>query len=141
MTNRYPMVDPKLEHDACGIGAVIDLKGRESHKTVEDALTMVERMAHRAGCDAAGTTGDGVGILTRIPHTLFQRWAAAEGIALGAPGTYGAGMFFLPRETETAEQARRQFGELAAGQGIPLICWREVPVRSELLGPGALGML
>ena len=141
MTNRYPMVDPKLEHDACGIGAVIDLKGRESHKTVEDALTMVERMAHRAGCDAAGTTGDGVGILTRIPHTLFQRWAAAEGIPLGAPGAYGVGMFFLPQDAVEAERARRQFEELAAGQDIPLICWREVPVRPELLGSGALGSM
>ena len=97
MAKQYPMADERLEHDACGIGAIIDLKGRESHRTVFDALTMVERMAHRAGTDADGTTGDGVGILTQIPHLLFQHWAEEKGLALGTVGSYAVGMFFFPR--------------------------------------------
>ena len=132
------MVDPRAEHDACGIGAVIDLKGRESHRTVEDAMKMVERMAHRAGCDAEGTTGDGVGILTQLPHTLFQRWAAQEGVPLGEPGSYGVGMFFLPRNPGKAEEAKKRFEEKAKEQGMQTLAWREVPTRPELLGKGAL---
>ena len=80
---RYPMYKPSTEHESCGVGAVVDLDGGESHQIVSDALTIVERLAHRAGCDALGTTGDGVGILTQIPHGLFSRWSKAAGIDLG----------------------------------------------------------
>ena len=135
---RYPMADGLREHDSCGIGAVIDLQGRDSHKTVDDALTMVERMAHRAGCDASGTTGDGVGILTRIPDLLFRRWAEENGLSLGAPGTYGVGMFFLPREEEAAREAREAFEAAARDQLLSVAAWRQVPCRPELLGRGAL---
>ena len=79
----YPMYDERMEHDACGIGAVIELNGAPGHRAVSDALTLVERLAHRAGCDAAGTTGDGVGILTQIPHALFAAWAIKTGLSLG----------------------------------------------------------
>ena len=135
MAKRYPMVDERLEHDACGIGAVIDLKGRPSHRTISDALTIVERLAHRAGRDAEGTTGDGVGILTQLPHALFRHWADAAGVPLGEPGSYGAGMFFLPQEG--VEQAKYLFEEKAREQAMPVIVWREVPVCPELLGRGA----
>ena len=71
MTTAYPLYDPRMEHESCGVGAVVDLGKRASHRTVSDALTIVERLAHRAGSDATGTTGDGVGILTQLPHRLF----------------------------------------------------------------------
>ncbi len=138
MANQYPMVDERLEHDACGIGAIIDLKGKESHRTVSDALTMVERMAHRAGCDASGTTGDGVGILTQLPHLLFQRWAEEAGVPLGPAGSYGVGMFFLPRDAEAGEAARARFEQAARAQQLRILAWRQVPCCPELLGEGAL---
>ena len=138
MEDRYPMVDSSLEHDACGIGAIIDLKGPASHRTVSDALKIVERLAHRAGCDASGTTGDGVGILTQLPHTLLQHWAEENAISLGEEGTYGVGMFFFPQDREASAQARQDFEETASAQGLPVTAWREVPCRPELLGKGAL---
>ena len=91
----YPLYDERMEHDACGIGAVVNLNGRGDHRAVDQALTIVERLAHRAGCDAEGTTGDGVGIMTEIPHALFSRWAAAQGIGLGEKRDYGVAMLFL----------------------------------------------
>ncbi len=78
MTTAYPLYDPAMEHESCGVGAVVDLGGAASHRTVSDALTIVERLAHRAGSDALGTTGDGVGILTQLPHALFEAWAQAQ---------------------------------------------------------------
>ena len=95
MTQGYPMVDDRMEHASCGVGAVVDLKGCATHRTVEDALCIVERLAHRAGCDALGTTGDGVGILTQIPHALLAAWAREQGVLLGEARDYGLGMLFL----------------------------------------------
>ena len=95
---QYPLYHPELEHESCGVGAIIDLSGRATHRTVDQALTIVERLAHRAGSDALGTTGDGVGIMTQLPHEFFAAWAREEGISLGKPGDYGVGMFFLPED-------------------------------------------
>ena len=95
---QYPLYHEELEHDSCGVGAVVDLNAKATHRTVDQALCIVERLAHRAGSDAQGTTGDGVGIMTQLPHTLFAAWAREEGIALGNPGDYGVGMFFLPED-------------------------------------------
>ena len=78
------LYDPAFEHDACGIGAVVDIKGRQSHRTVDDALKIVEKLEHRAGKDAEGKTGDGVGILLQISHQFFQKAAGELGLSLGA---------------------------------------------------------
>ena len=96
---------PEFEHDACGIGAVVDIQGRASHETVDDALKIVEKLEHRAGKDAEGKTGDGVGILTQIPHAFFARAAAEASIALPGRRDYGVGMFFLPRDGLKRRQA------------------------------------
>ena len=76
------LYDPAFEHDACGIGAVVDIKGRQSHRTVDDALKIVEKLEHRAGNDAEGKTGDGVGILLQISHQFFQKAAGELGLSL-----------------------------------------------------------
>ena len=133
---QYPLYDAQMEHESCGVGAVVDLSGQRSHKTVSDALTIVERLAHRAGCDALGTTGDGVGVLTQLPHALFAAWAAENGWKLGDAGDYGVGMLFVPENLEM-EQVRRAMEAAAAQEGLRLICWRDVPCRPEILGEGA----
>ena len=84
---------PEMEHDACGIGAVVSIDGEKSRAIVDQALKIVEKLEHRAGKDAAGETGDGVGLMIQVPHKLMVKAASAEGIALGGPRDYGVGMF------------------------------------------------
>ena len=134
---QYPLYHEELEHENCGVGAVADLNGRATHRTVDQALSIVERLAHRAGNDALGTTGDGVGILTELPHSLLSAWAQEEGIPLGHPGDYGVGMFFLPEDEVGAQSACRIFEQLAAAEQIPVLGWRNVPCHPAQLGAGA----
>ena len=98
MDDKLTLYDPSFEHDNCGIGAVVNIKGNKSHKTVDDALTIVETLEHRAGKDADGKTGDGVGILLQISHKFFKKAAAEIGIDLPAERDYGVGMFFFPQK-------------------------------------------
>ena len=83
-----------MEHDACGIGAVVSINGVKDYETLDKALHIVEKLEHRAGKDATGTVGDGVGILSQIPHKLYKKAAAKLGIELGEERDYGVGMFF-----------------------------------------------
>lgn len=103
------LYSPEFEHDNCGIGAVINIKGRKSHQIVSDALKIVENLEHRAGKDAEGKTGDGVGILTQVPHKFFKRVCAAEGITIGNEREYGVGMFFFPQNELKRSQAMKMF--------------------------------
>ena len=134
----YPLYDPRFEHDACGIGAVVDLKGRCSHSVVDDALKIVEKLEHRAGKDASGQTGDGVGLMMQIPHALMVRAAAAEGIALGGPRDYGVGMFFFPTDPLKRAQAQKMLEIIVAKEGMEFLGWRQVPTHPEVLGQRAL---
>ncbi|MCI8869706.1 MAG: glutamate synthase large subunit [Lawsonibacter sp.] len=129
---------PRLEHDACGIGVVVDIKGRQSHRTVDDALSIVEKLEHRAGKDAEGQTGDGVGILLQISHTFFQKAAGVLGIELGQARDYGVGMFFFPRDVLRRSQAQKMFEVIAAKEGLEFLGWRRVPVDPQALGRKAL---
>ncbi len=133
----YPLYHSELEHESCGVGAIADLSGQPTHRTVEQALSIVERLAHRAGSDAPGTTGDGVGIMTQLPHRLFSDWAREEGISLGNPGDYGVGMFFLPEDEVTSENVCRIFDQLAASEKLTILGWRDVPCHPAQLGAGA----
>ena len=134
---QYPLYHEELEHDSCGVGAVVDLNAKATHRTVDQALCIVERLAHRAGSDAQGTTGDGVGIMTQLPHTLFAAWAREEGITLGNPGDYGVGMFFLPEDEVGARNTAGIFEQLAKSEGIEVLGWRDVPCHPAQLGAGA----
>ncbi|MBR3504492.1 MAG: glutamate synthase large subunit [Clostridia bacterium] len=134
---QYPLYHPELEHESCGVGAIVDLSGRATHRTVDQALRIVERLAHRAGSDALGTTGDGVGIMTQLPHALFRAWAQEEGISLGSPGDYGVGMFFLPEDEVGIQNVCRIFEQLAATEGLNVLGWRDVPCHPAQLGAGA----
>ncbi len=134
---QYPLYHPELEHESCGVGAIVDLSGQATYRTVDQALTIVERLAHRAGSDALGTTGDGVGIMTRLPDELFAAWAREEGISLGKPGDYGVGMFFLPEDDVGVRNICRIFDQLAVSEGISVLGWRDVPCHPAQLGAGA----
>ena len=98
---------PQLEHDNCGIGAIINQYGVKSHSTVENALKIVENLEHRAGKDAEGKTGDGVGILLQISHTFFQRVCGELGIELGEERDYGIAQLFFPRDELKRNQAKK----------------------------------
>ena len=120
MNRKENLYDPRFEHDACGIGAVVSIDGRKSHDTVDDALRIVEKLEHRAGKDATGETGDGVGILLQIPHAFFQRATAECGITLGEAGSYGVGMFFFPQDRLRTSQARKMVEIIAEKEGVPV---------------------
>ena len=136
-----PLYDPRFEHDACGIGAVVDLKGRKSYATVDSALKIVEKLEHRAGKDASGQTGDGVGLMLQIPHRLMVRAAAAEGIALGGERDYGVGMFFFPQDSLKRAQAKKMLEIIVAKEGMEFLGWRDVPIHREVLGEKALSCM
>ena len=97
---------PEFEHDNCGIGAVVNIKGIKTHQTVENALSIVENLEHRAGKDAEGKTGDGVGIMLQISHRFFHKTCLELGIFLGEERDYGVGMFFFPQDVLKRNQAK-----------------------------------
>ena len=139
MTNVKSLYSPKFEHDNCGIGAVVNIKGKKSHDTVANALTIVETLEHRAGKDAEGKTGDGVGILLQISHKFFKKIAAAElGITLGEERDYAVGMFFFPQNELARNQAKKMFEIIAEKEGLEILGWRVVPAKPEVLGKRAV---
>jgi len=127
----------QFEHDNCGIGAVVNSKGIKSHKTVENALKIVENLEHRAGKDAEGKTGDGVGILLQISHKFFQKVCKELGISLGEEREYGIAQFFFPQEELQRNQAKKMFEIIVEKEGLELLGFREVPVHPEVLGEKA----
>ena len=135
------LFDPAVEHDACGIGAVVDLGGAAAYAVVDRALKIVEKLEHRAGKDASGETGDGVGLMIQVPHKLMVKAAAAEGIALGAPRDYGVGMFFFPADALQRAQAKKMMEIIVAKEGMAFLGWRDVPVHPEVLGQKALACM
>ncbi|MBO4997157.1 MAG: glutamate synthase large subunit [Lachnospira sp.] len=132
------LYDPRFEHDNCGIGAVVNIKGKKSHRTVAQALSIVENLEHRAGKDAEGKTGDGVGILMQIPHKFFKKTAQESGMLLGEEREYGVGMFFFPQDELKKNQAKKMFEIIVAKEGLEFLFWREVPTVPDVLGNKAL---
>ena len=126
------------EHDACGIGTIVNIDGRKDHRVLDDALHIVEKLEHRAGKDATGEVGDGVGILTQISHRFFKEAAQEAGIAPGEEGDYGIGMFFLPQASLKRTFAMRMFEVIAGKAGCEILGWRDVPVHEEILGKVAV---
>ena len=141
------------EHDACGIGSIVNIDGRKDHKVLDDALHIVEKLEHRAGKDATGEVGDGVGILTQISHKFFAKYFAQKATKEAAKesrkagigslvqaeeGDYGVGMFFLPQDTLRRTLAKRMFEVITQKEGMEVLGWREVPVHEEILGKVAV---
>ena len=124
----------QFEHDNCGIGAVINSKGIKSHTTVENALKIVENLEHRAGKDAEGKTGDGVGILLQISHKFFKKECDKLGIAIGEEREYGIAQLFFPQDELKCNQAKKMFEIIVEKEGLELLGYREVPVYPDVLG-------
>ena len=131
------LYEPSFEHDNCGIGAVVNIDGHASRQIVDNALSIVEKLEHRAGKDATGKTGDGVGILVQISHQFFKKAASEIGIELGGERDYGVGMFFFPADEIVRAQTKKMFENLCEKEGLPFLGWRKVPVNPDVLGQRA----
>ena len=135
------LYDSSYEHDNCGIGAVVNIKGIKTHETVNNALKIVENLEHRAGKDAEGKTGDGVGILLQISHKFFSKTVSAMGYDLGNEREYGVGMFFFPQKELPRKQAMKMFEVIVEKEGLEFLCWRQVPTTPGILGKKALDVM
>ena len=125
----------EIEHDACGIGTVVQIDGKQSYDVVDKALHIVEKLEHRAGKDASGKVGDGVGILLQISDDFFRKTLKKENIKL--PEYYGVGMFFLPRNKLLLNQHKKMFEKIVKQEGCKFITWRKVPCNESILGQKA----
>ena len=132
------LYDPAFEHDACGVGFVADREGRARAEVLPLALKALARMAHRGAVDADGRTGDGAGVTTQIPHALFADDLAERGSSsLPEAGRYAVGLVFLPPRDHERRVCREAIARLLGAAGLPLLGWRKVPIREEVLGPRA----
>lgn len=125
----------EIEHDACGIGTVVQIDGKQSYDVIDKALHIVEKLEHRAGKDASGKVGDGVGILLQISDDFFRKTLKKENIKL--PEHYGIGMFFLPRNKLLLNQHKKMFEKFVEQEGCKFITWRKVPCNESILGQKA----
>lgn len=137
----YGLYDPKFEHDNCGIGAIVNIKGKKTHETVANALHIVENLEHRAGKDAEGKTGDGVGILLQISHKFFKKATQSLDFEIGDEREYGIGMFFFPQDDLCRNQAKKMFEIIVKKEGLEFLGWRDVPIHPETLGQKAIACM
>ncbi len=131
------LYDPRQEHDACGVGFVVDIQGRKSHAIVEQALSVLKNLLHRGACGCEPNTGDGAGILLQMPDAFLRRECARLGIALPPVTEYGCGLLFLPRDPEQADRVRALLHSIVDEEGQRLLGWRDVPTDDHLLGATA----
>ena len=136
--SKQGLYDPRFEHDNCGIGSVVNIKGIKSRRVVDDALSIVETLEHRAGKDAEGKTGDGVGILLQISHEFFKDETAKLGFDIGQERDYGIGMFFFPQNELKRRQAMKLFEIISEKEGLEFLGWRDVPTDPSVIGQKAL---
>ncbi|MGA6826782.1 glutamate synthase large subunit [Nitrospira sp. NS4] len=128
------LYDPDQEKDSCGVGFVVNIQGQKSHTIVQQGLQILENLTHRGaqGCDPC--TGDGAGILLQVPHDFLKRAAGDVGVSLPNAGEYGVGMVFLPPQADRRQQCEQLFAKVIAEEGLRLLGWRDVPVKSDAIG-------
>ena len=131
------LYDPRFEHDSCGVGFVVNIKGERSHKLVRQAFEVSVNLLHRGACGCEANTGDGAGMLLQLPHKFFRKAADAAGFELPEPESYGVGMVFLPRDAGERRQVEEAFGRVVGEEGQRLLGWRDVPTDSGHLGATA----
>jgi glutamate synthase domain-containing protein 2/glutamate synthase domain-containing protein 1/glutamate synthase domain-containing protein 3 len=136
--SRSGLYDPQFEHDACGIGFVASLKGKPSHDIVRKGVEILLNLVHRGACGCDPLTGDGAGILFQLPHSFLASEAERVGFTLPAPGSYGTGLVFLPKNKTSRARCKQILEDKITGTGQRLLGWRHVPVDESALGPMAL---
>lgn len=125
---------PQFEHDACGVGFIVHMKGEKSHSTVQDALTILVNLDHRGAVGADPDSGDGAGILLQIPHVFLQKVTQRLGFTLPAAGDYGVGIAYMSPDGAVREQTRQGFETVVSQVGLQVLGWRDVPVDNSHLG-------
>ena len=130
----FGLFDPAQEKDSCGVGFIADIKGRQSHKLVQDALTILLNLEHRGAVGADPRAGDGAGILVQTPHKFLAKKAAEIGFALPPPGHYAVGVLFLPHEEAWRQEIMDTYVAIAAQEGMKVLGWRDVPTDNSTLG-------
>ena len=142
LPGKQGLYDPRFEHDSCGAGFVANIKGFPSHAIVDQALTILENLAHRGAVGSEYNTGDGAGILIQMPHAFLARECAALGFELPGPRYYGVGMVFMPASEELRRDFERQLEAIIQSEGQTVLGWRTVPTHGgDLLGSTALSAL
>ncbi|NEZ55544.1 glutamate synthase large subunit [Adonisia turfae] len=131
------LYDPQFEHDACGVGFVVQIKGLASHEIVQQGLQILCNLEHRGACGSEVNTGDGAGILVQLPHRFLQKVATAEGFTLPEAGQYGAGIIFTSPDPQVRAESRQRFESVAAQMGQKVLGWRDIPTDNSTLGATA----
>ena len=131
------LYDPRFEHDACGVGFVVNIKGEKSREIVDQALTVLQNLDHRGACGCEENTGDGAGILMQVPDAFFRRACKGLGFHLPDPGEYGVGMIFWPDDRKQRRHFEKILAEIIASEGQKLLGWRKVPTDNLYLGDTA----
>ncbi len=132
------LYDPQFEHDSCGVGFVVNYKGKKSHEIVQQALTILVNLEHRGACGSEANTGDGAGILMQIPHAFFKAICPSSGISLPGEKEYGVGMIYLPPDSAQQRECEKVFEEIVKEEGQQLLGWRTVPTSNDDLGATAI---
>ncbi|MDD3178916.1 MAG: glutamate synthase large subunit [Opitutaceae bacterium] len=131
------LYDPWFEHDACGVGFVVDIKGRPSHQILEQAIQVLKNLDHRGASGSEPNTGDGAGVLLQMPHAFFQEECNKTRIVLPAAGEYGCGLVFLPRNPTVRRKLEERFEQIVQSEGQTFLGWRTLPTNSSSLGDTA----
>ena len=141
LPKKQGLYDPALEHDACGMGFVVNIKGEKSHSIIEEALTVLENLNHRGASGADENSGDGAGITIQIPHDFFKRECEVLGFDLPAPGSYGVGMIFAHKYDDFRKTQIETFEEIVRREGQHILGWREVPIDKTMIGESAKAVM
>jgi glutamate synthase (ferredoxin) len=131
------LYDPQFEHDSCGVGMVVDIKGRKSHRIIEQAVTVLANLTHRGASGTEANTGDGAGIIIQLPHAFLQKKAERHSFSLPGPGQYGVGMIFLPPDSNQRRVIEMHFETIIASEGQRVLGWRTVKTNNSALGETA----
>src|SRR3990167_5689109 len=132
------LYDPAYEKDSCGLGFVVNIKGKKSHKIVEQALTILLNLRHRGACGCEANTGDGAGIILQVPHQFLKSACQKAGVKLPGPKEYGVGMVYLSPDEKDRSACEKVFEAIIKEEGQEFLGWRTVPTSNKLLGPTAV---
>ena len=137
LPQKQGLYDPRFEHDNCGIGFIANIKGKKSHRIINDAIQILENLAHRGGVGSEPDTGDGAGILIQIPHVFLKKVCKNEGMVLPDEGDYGVGMLFLSPDLETRTASLKKLESIILDEGMEYLGMREVPTYAKCIGESA----